>query len=529
MTTEIWLIIGAYALVFAPLLWATAQPLFGVLQQEGYCGFALVKWYFKKGNAVRHRYSLLALTCVLLTAILSLCFSFGGAEISLLAAMLGYMGMCVLFLCAFRVALKVPLKRTHRMIRLYVVFAVLLCGALFGAHIGLFCAARALDAGVWSLLLRAVPTAVFPLAFPFLIAAVNGLMCVYEVPHTQKFVRRAKQKLAQSDCVKVGITGSFGKTSVKRFAEQMLAKKYRVLATPASYNTPVGIAKFVNGQDLNADVFLAEMGARKRGDIGELCGMVCPSVAVITGICPQHLETFGSLQAIEEEKGKLAQCAEKIVLGKSAKNLAREGALVEGEHFGAKNIVCTEEGTSFDLVLSGARKRVQTHLLGEHFAEDIAIAGALCISLGMTTEEVFGCVEELEGAPHRLQRLDGANGVHILDDSYNSNVAGAAYAVNALKLFSGKKYVVTPGLVELGDIEEEENAKLGARFVGLDGVILVGETLVLAVRRGYVDGGGDESKLRVVPNLEASESILAEELVAGDCVLFLNDLPDKYL
>ena len=115
-----------------------------------------------------------------------------------------------------------------------------------------------------------------------------------------------------------------------------------------------------------------------------------------------------------------------------------------------------------------------------------------------------------------------------MDYSYNSNVEVANDAVYVLRLFGGKRYVVTPGLVELGQIEEEANAALGALFVGLDGVILVGETLVLAVREGYLNAGGEAAKLRVVATLAQAQKILAEELTAGDSVLFLNDLPDIY-
>ena len=78
-------------------------------------------------------------------------------------------------------------------------------------------------------------------------------------------------------------------------------------------------------------------------------------------------------------------------------------------------------------------------------------------------------------------------------------------------------------------MEEQENARLGAQFVGLEGVILVGETRVLSVRQGYLEAGGEEARLKVVSSLQKAQEILAEELAAGDAVLFLNDLPDKYV
>ena len=82
--------------------------------------------------------------------------------------------------------------------------------------------------------------------------------------------------------------------------------------------------------------------------------------------------------------------------------------------------------------------------------------------------------------------------------------------------------------MELGILEEDANFALGEKLAGLDAVILVGATLVLAVKRGYLAAGGDAEKLTVVPDLAAAQKYLSEKLCKGDAVLFLNDLPDIY-
>lgn len=525
---EIFPIIAAYTVVFTGLFFLTAQPLLGILQQEGYGGSATVRWFFKRGNVLRCRYALLTLCLALVTALLALCFSFAGTEISNLVAAVGFTGVCVLFVYAFREAIKVPFRYTHRAVRLSVCFCLFLAAILFGMETGLYFAAEAIGSPVAHALLRAVPPAIIPYLFPFLAFVANAVMKVYETPRNRRFLRRAERMLAESTCVKVGITGSFAKTSVKHFAAQMLEGKFQVLATPASFNTPLGIARCVTKSGLGCEIFLAEMGARQVGDIAELCDMVCPDYAVVTGICPQHLETFGSLDAIVKEKGVLAARAKVAVLGETAAMLDREGALLEGRDFGAENVELSTGGASFDLVLGDARIPVKTSLMGRHAAEDLALAAALCCQLGMTAEEIAARIPHIKAVSHRLEKFE-RDGLVILDDSYNSNVLGAQNAVETLRLFSGKKYAVTPGLVELGELEEEANAALGASLVGLDAVILVGETLVLSVRNGYLAAGGDDSKLRVVPTLKKAQEIFAAELGAGDCILFLNDLPDKYL
>ena len=146
----------------------------------------------------------------------------------------------------------------------------------------------------------------------------------------------------------------------------------------------------------------------------------------------------------------------------------------------------------------------------------------------MSAEEIATGIAKIKPVPHRLEKSE-ANGVTILDDSYNCNEEGARYAVEVLRLFEGDKWVVTPGIVELGILEVEKNEALGASFVGLDRIVLVGETLVQAVKKGYSAAGGDKEKIRTVPTLKDAQELLSKELKTGDTVLVLNDLPDIYV
>lgn len=498
----------------------------GILQQQGYEGRALVKWCFKKGNLEGRRYSLLTLALLLLLALFNLCFCFLGHKAANLISAVPYFGIYALYLISeHKRALKVPLRSTPRVIRLTVCNFILLALFSCGFGFGLEAVAQAIDKE-WYYLFRYAYFAFLPFITPFMLAFSNLLMRAYEVPHSRKFVRAAKAKLKAATCVKVGITGSFGKTSVKNFAAAILSEKFRVIATPASYNTPLGIARTVNAEGLDCDVFLAEMGARKTGDIQELCDMVEPAYGVVTGVCCQHLETFGSLDAVRQEKGVLAKYVERPVLGKSAEGMS-ENALLEGRDFCAETVELSEEGVTFSLELNGETLPVALPLYGRQAAQNVALAAALALSLGMSVEEISRGIGRIQPVPHRLE-LIRANGLNILDDSYNSNVEGARNAVEALRAFQGKKCVVTPGLVELGALEEAKNAELGKELVGIDLVILVGETRVLPVKNGYLEGGGEAEKLKIVPTLAGAQEILARELGAGDCVLFLNDLPDKY-
>lgn len=526
MTTELWYCIAAGSIVAATLLCLTASSIPAIMQQSGYSGEGFLEWYYERGNMILGRHMLLALCLFLLTALFNLCFSFLDVKWANLISLAPFAGMCILFRFSDRRALKVPVKRTGRLMRVCGVYWFLLVAVIFGVCVGFTYGAREIT-GLANYF-RYVIIAAMPFFFPALFALANNIVKIYDVPRNKRFEKRAAKILAESPCIKVGITGSFGKTSVKNMAKAILSEKYKVIATGASFNTPIGIARTVNEIGLDCDIFIAEMGARRVGDIKELCKMVNPQYGIITGICAQHLETFGSLENIIKEKGVLANYAKKVVLGKSAAVIPAEEKLAEGEDFAVEDISLRTDGTGFTLRFKEEKIEVKTELLGRAAAEDIALAAALAYQLGMSAEEIKIGIEKIEPVPHRLEKFE-ANGVTILDDSYNCNEEGAKCAVEVLKLFEGNKWVVTPGIVELGILETEKNEALGASFVGLEQVVLVGETLVQTVKKGYLAAGGDKEKIRTVPTLKDAQELLAKELATGDTVLFLNDLPDIYV
>jgi UDP-N-acetylmuramoyl-tripeptide--D-alanyl-D-alanine ligase len=285
----------------------------------------------------------------------------------------------------------------------------------------------------------------------------------------------------------------------------------------------------------NKQVLIAEMGAKKSGDISTLRDLVKPDYVVFTGVCEQHIATFGSIENVWAEKSEVLRGDfKRAVLGEDLK------AFVDPEFTNESRIVfasgdCVKETryfptkTSFVLVIDGEEIAVETELLGEAAVENIALAATTAREMGLTAAEIARGIEKLKPVPHRLQLLRSGE-VYILDDGYNCNPRGAKRALDALGRFEGRKCVVTPGIVECGILEETENAELGKVIADLapDKVILVGNTLVGAVKSGYENANGDMDKLTVVKTLTAAQEYLADWVSAGDCVLFLNDLPDIY-
>ena len=537
-----WTMIVEYAGVAlgAAVLYALcAGRSLGALQQAGYNGSKYAAWVRRKGNMVRSRGTLLAFLIALSSLVLGICFSFAG-EWAAYVALFPVPLFCILFCVADRSALKVPLVRTARAKRILALDFFLLLLAAAALVLG----ANALYRLVWPQVglvghLRYLPLAVLPLLFPEILRLANALEKPFSSAKNRRYLAAAKKKLLAAPCVKIGITGSCGKTSVKNFLTGILGGRYRVFATPASYNTPLGIAKAIEDVDLTQyDYFIAEMGARHKGDIAELCELVRPDHCIVTGICPQHLETFGTVEGIVAAKGEILRGTKPggfAVIGQDEYTARLDPAaaglkkVAVGEHgeFGAFDVHCSPAGIEFKLAMGILQMPARSRLLGAHNAQNIALAAALASKLGVEKEEIASAVAGLDFVPHRLQPLE-AGGVVVLDDAYNANVRGAAAALDVLRLFGGRKFVVTPGLVELGVLEESENAALGERMVGLDRILLVGSTLVTAVRKGYLAAGGIEERVSVHPTLDAAKEALGQELMPGDTVLFLNDLPDIY-
>lgn len=516
------------AVSLAALICLAVYKQLGVLQSCGYSSKKYAKWLRKKTNLTLGRYVILALLCLFSSAVVSLCFSFLKGWAAVVSLIVYPVFFITYFFADKKLALRSEVTFTPRLKRLYAAFALVTAVIAYLSVTLLNFASEVWGNAVFAAL-RYCPLAVLPMLILPCVFIANGIDKLYEIPHNSKFLKSAKKRLASSDIKVIAITGSYGKTSTKFILNSILSQKYKVLCTARSHNTPLGIALAVNTADFEkAEIFIAEMGARHVGDIAELCDICPPDVSLITGVCGQHLETFKTFENIVKAKGEILQATkENAIIADDCYELFADYPCKKERVDCIKDIVSTAEGTQFTLTLGGDSVRAHTKLLGEHSARNIALAAQAAYAAGMSVEEIATAISALEFIEHRLQLIK-SNGVNILDDGYNSNVKGASAAVETLKLFTGKKIAVTPGLVELGVLEEEENFALGKKLVGLDWVILVGEMQVTPVKEGYLAGGGDKEKLFVVPTLAAAQEKLKELIETGDTVLFLNDLPDVY-
>ncbi|HEX6220473.1 MAG TPA: UDP-N-acetylmuramoyl-tripeptide--D-alanyl-D-alanine ligase [Acidimicrobiia bacterium] len=333
----------------------------------------------------------------------------------------------------------------------------------------------------------------------------------YEKRRGEEWVDKATAKLRSVDPAVVAITGSYGKTTTKNYVAHLLAGSKRVVASPASFNNRMGLARAIN-ENLapGTEVFVAEMGTYGRGEIAELCEWIPPKVAAITAIGPVHLERFGSLENIVRAKSEVLDTAEVGVINIDGPLLAE----LASERRGEMRIV---EVSANDVAEPDGI-----------FAGNLAVALGIGAALGVAREDMAARVHDLPAAEHRQSLMTAGGGFTIIDDTFNSNPEGARSALTRLVAAAegGRTAVITPGMVELGHLQDSENeefAALASRQV--DHLIIVGRTNRKALLRGSVKG---KASVTVVGTRDEAVAWARDNLGSGDVVLYENDLPDHY-
>jgi UDP-N-acetylmuramoyl-tripeptide--D-alanyl-D-alanine ligase len=423
---------------------------------------------------------------------------------------------------------KKPLVYTKRIIRMLVnyglITSTLFIGFLFSENI----------------VLISVSAAVYTVLSPFIILLCNIINKPIEISINNRYINEAKKIIASMpNLTVIGITGSYGKTSVKYFLYKLLSAKYNVLMTPENFNTTLGVVRTIR-ENLRAvhEIFICEMGAKNVGDIKEICNIVHPKHGIITAIGPQHLESFKSVENIIKTKFELIDALPPDGTAflnydneyirehnRHAKNVISYG--LENGVYKGENIAVSSKGSSFILKTpENEAAPLNTILIGEHNALNIVGAAAAALSFGLSLKELFVQVKKIEPVPHRLQLIQGNNAL-IIDDAYNSNPSGAAAALRVLSAFDGCKILITPGMVELGEKEDEYNRIFGTQAADIcDFVILVGAKQTKSIFEGLKSKGYE--KVYIADNINGALSKAGEISAVNKVVLLENDLPDNY-
>ncbi len=483
--------------------------------------------------------SLMSLICMLVTVALFDSYISEQSYLAYLGLIFYLIFMIVFIVNMYNAPKKTPLVQTHRMTRLCIMLGLIMAGLTF---ILIYVTTEFIP------FVRFSSIAITPLLLPITVPIAHGILVPFENLNSLRYIFFARKKLKKfNNLIKIAITGSYGKTSTKYILNTILSKKFNVCVSPHSYNTPMGITKVIlDYLKPSHNVLITEMGAKQIGDIKYLCDIVKPQYGILTSIGNQHLATFGTLENIVKTKNELIlslpkenglavfngenekckELYEKCTINKIFIKIDKD----DKAYAYAKNIKITNRGIEFILVIDKNEVECKTKLLGKHNLQNILLCSALSYKLGLTLEEIKLGIAKLEPINHRLE-LKKENGLTILDDSYNSNVDGYKSALEVIKLFKGgKKIIVTPGLVELGNKENEENYNFGKNLAKVaDYVIIVNNTNYEQIYNGLISENFNTNNIIAVSSIIEAKLKIKEIARKNDIILFENDLPDNYV
>lgn len=497
--------------------------LFSIFQQCTYRSREFALAIFKENKSEICRLSTYSLVFCVLTLIAS---SFYGYLNTLFWILLYLFSFLLVGLSYFRCNVIKQQAFTRRYVRIYITSCIL-CGLM---QVGSFIL---LKGAVW---IFAILYGIIPILSPLFIMLSSTVNFPYDKLRYELSKLKCKKRLAKcKSLVKIAITGSFGKTSVKNYLAKMLAVRYSVLATPKSYNTPLGVCKAVKEGFKGQEIFIVEMGARYKNDIKELCKMVKPNVGVITGITAQHTATLGDINAVKTAKNQLIEALSSDGLGVfsmqtvTVKEMYGECkcskiAVGKSDCFvNVKDIIQQNDGISFTIEHNGKGYKTFAPLLGEHNAYNIGLSVAISLKMGVEMEKLLTVIPTLQAVEHRAQIIKTSKGITVIDDGYNANLEGIKSTARAVGALSGYKIAVTSGIVELGDKTEEINVAVGKALAeSFDLIIAVG------VNASYVYKGAENREAVKVKSINDAQLIIGNRAKAGDVVAFFNDLPDRY-
>ncbi len=522
-------------ITFASILAATAvidmTKVFSrdlmMLQQNSYRNDRYMRWFSQSGESTNtgRIFCCIGLMFLLIWHIPL----FAGAAIGIVITMWQFTSLC-------RKKYKKPLVRTPRAKRIFGTMAAIT--AIISAVIGVFAGIKFLAVTLMAILIVS----------PLILLAANDILKPVEKAINRKYYNEAASILASMPGLKIiGITGSYGKTSTKHYLNHILQEHFPTTMTPGSFNTTMGVIRTIREHLKPYDeVFIVEMGAKQPGDIKEICDLVHPGMGIITAVGEQHLESFKTIENVQRTKFELADSLPPdglavvnndfpFIANRQVGNTRCLRYAVSNPSeadFTATDIRYTPTGTTFVIAGKGLSEPIELHtkLVGECNVSNLMAAVIVALKLGVPTDKIRYSVEQIEQVEHRLNMKRTAGGITIIDDAFNSNPQGSKMALEVLAMMtSGKRIIITPGMIELGPLQEKANEEFGRNIARCaDVAIIVGNYNRDAIMTGLTGGGIKGKDIHAVDTFAQAQSLLQQIATPGDTVLYENDLPDTF-
>jgi UDP-N-acetylmuramoyl-tripeptide--D-alanyl-D-alanine ligase len=529
--------------IVASILYSWHLLLF--FQQEEYDIRRYLRWWFAHLKSIVPKLPLGLCLAAIIMLVLGTQVALMPIVIKLVVLILGTVSM-LWSIIQIRKPAKLSLKYTPRLIRLILSQSSL----IFLLSAGGFWASRSIShSPSWLLSIWFSISLVVYLLSPLWNCIANLTNAPLESLARKSYYLAAMKKSRSFKPAVIGITGSYGKTSTKDILAHILSASKKTLPTPKSYNTLMGVTRVINDSlKKDHEVFLVEMGAYKTHEIDDISQLVKPALGILTAIGPQHLERFGTVENVAKAKFELFQslpAGGTAIFNMDDDNIRKNfpqlinPRLVSVSASGnscadifATEITISSMGLSFLINDTLRKKQVQCQvcLLGRHNITNILLAVAAAQEFGLNLEMIKERLKTLAPTPHRLQLIKRPDGINIIDDSYNSNPVGVRMALETLTLFSGgNKILVTPGMIELGPIEERENYQLGVLAASIcDHIILVGGEHTRPIYNGILSTSYNKDNVYQTKTFTGALAEINRISRSGDTILLLNDLPDLY-
>jgi len=360
-----------------------------------------------------------------------------------------------------------------------------------------------------------------------------------QTPLETWIINQAKTKLKNNKALRIAIAGSYGKTSMKEILNTILSEKFIVAAPIHSYNTPLGISRFINGLSGEEDILIFELGEYHPNDIAKLCELVKPDIGIITGINEAHFQKFKSIEATAKTILELSEYLNNknvfVNSENSVVNRYSKKSFIEYNKNGCGDISITKiktdlKGTELTINTSGITIRTKTGLLGSHQVGPIAVASKIAKDLGMDIKNIANSIRNTKPFQHRLEPIEKGSDIIILDDTYNGNPNGVDAIIAFIKTINNRRKIyITPGLVEMGEQSEKIHEEIGDKLAnaGIDKVVLIKNSATKFIENGLSKAGfkGDIIWFKDGPSAYKALNYIT---VKGDLVVMQNDWPDQY-
>ncbi len=512
-------------LIFLFVSFVYAKRTIHVFQQNRYEFYRYSEWLFSKNNL---HYSHVLIYVLLMLILNFINIPYKNIIVIVISVIFGVIAL----ICESKIQYVKPLVLTNRVKRQILVYSIL---AIVLTYFGV-------EAFKDSLALMGIISIYLPYLLIYVVALITNPI---EEAVKKGYENDARKILnSYNNLIKIGITGSFGKTTTKNVIKDIIDEKYYTLITPASYNTPMGITRTIREHFKPIyEAFVCEMGADHVGEITYLMNFVKPKYGIVTSIGPQHLNTFGSLDNIIHEKMQEIELLPSDGVGiinvdneyirdykiKNNCKIIKVGIDNKEADYIAYDIKYSNKGTSFKVRLDDKEVEFETILLGSHNVMNILCGIALARELGLSNNEIVNGVLNIKQVQHRLE-IKKINGYTFIDNAFNSNPVGCKRSLDVLSLMPGKRVIVTPGLVDLGKEENDDNYAFGAYMKDrADFVILVGEKNTEYIYKGLKDSGYKMDNVSIVYSEKEAFGKVYSMFTLNDTILLENDLPDAFL